>query len=59
MTRAVTVALKERYARLQKVKKGRASAKELLEIGQRCAATLHHVPIDHGALLYDERGLPK
>jgi len=32
---------------------------ELLEIGRRCASTLKGPAVDHGELLYDERGLPK
>ncbi len=59
LTRAVTIALRERYDRLRKLKKGRASAEELLEIGNRCAITLKHSPVDHDRLFYDERGLPK
>jgi antitoxin VapB len=59
MTRAVTEALRERLARLSNVRKPRTTAQELLAIGRRCAATLKQKPIDHGALLYDEQGLPK
>lgn len=58
VTRAVSVALRERYDRLQKMKKGRASALELLERGQRCAATLKHPRSIMDPYLYDERGLP-
>jgi hypothetical protein len=32
---------------------------ELLAIGRQCAAALKGPAIDHAALLYDERGLPK
>jgi len=35
------------------------TAKELLTIGRRCAATLKKKQVDHAALLYDEDGLPK
>lgn len=58
VTTAVTVALEERWARLQK----RGSLSErLLAIGQECAAHLKEPwrSADHGDLLYDERGLPK
>jgi alkylation response protein AidB-like acyl-CoA dehydrogenase len=36
-----------------------ALAAELLEIGRRCASTLKGPALDHGTLLYDERGLPR
>jgi antitoxin VapB len=59
MTRAVTEALRERLARLNRAQKPEATADDLLAIGRRCAATLKGKPVDHGSLLYDERGLPK
>jgi antitoxin VapB len=59
MTRAVTEALRERLARLTRAQKPEATAADLLAIGRRCAATLKGKPVDHGSLLYDERGLPK
>jgi len=59
MTRAVTEALRERLARLTRAAKPDATADDLLAIGRRCAATLKGKPVDHGSLLYDERGLPK
>ncbi len=59
MTRAVTEALRERLARLTRARKPEATTDDLLAIGRRCAATLKSKPVDHGALLYDERGLPK
>lgn len=57
----VTVALRERLARLQVRQRARASVEELLAIGRRCRAQLR-APVDsqdHGEMLYDERGLPK
>jgi antitoxin VapB len=59
MTRAVTEALRERLARLARAQKSESTADDLLAIGRRCAATLKGKPVDHGTLLYDERGLPK
>jgi len=59
MTRAVTEALRERLARVSRAVKPEALAEDLLSIGRRCAATLTGKPVDHGALLYDERGLPR
>ena len=40
MTEAVTVALRERIARLRRSRKADATAAELLAIGRRCAASL-------------------
>ncbi|MGH6933183.1 MAG: type II toxin-antitoxin system VapB family antitoxin [Dongiaceae bacterium] len=59
MTRAVVEALRERLARKRRHRKASATAKELLDIGQRCAAALKGTAPDHGAMLYDERGLPR
>lgn len=57
MTRAVTEALRERYARLEH-RKGRASVEEILAIANRVSALERPYP-DHGTLLYDENGFPK
>jgi antitoxin VapB len=59
MTRAVTKALRERLERVRRRKRPEAAAAELLAIGRRCAATLKGRPVDHAALLYDDRGLPR
>ena len=59
MTRAVAVALQERLARVRRPRKQGAKAAELLRIGRRCAGHLKRAPVDHAALLYDEKGLPK
>jgi antitoxin VapB len=59
MTRAVTEALRERLARVNRAQKPDTTASDLLSIGRRCAAMLTGKPVDHGSLLYDERGLPK
>ena len=59
MTEAVTVALRERIARLRRSRKADATAAELLAIGTRCAASLKGRPVDHATLFYDENGLPK
>ena len=59
MTQAVTEALRERLQRVRRQRKPEATVAELLAIGQRCARTLKGRPVDHGAMLYDERGLPR
>lgn len=60
LTTAVTVALRERLERVRKRPRRRATAEEILAIGQRIASRPHRGPrIDHGELLYDEFGLPK
>jgi antitoxin VapB len=58
MTEAVTTSLRERLAHLEQPD---AEAEALLAIGRDCAARLPAVvrQIDHGAMLYDEQGLPK
>jgi antitoxin VapB len=58
MTRAVTEALRERYAKLER-RKSKASVSEILSIAARTSAQLKVPYLDHDALLYDENGLPK
>lgn len=58
MTRVVTDALRERLAKIQR-RKSKASVDELLAIADRAAAHVKRPYVDHGELLYDERGLPK
>lgn len=60
VTEAVTVALQERLDRLKKLDE-KSLAERLLEIGRDCASRMRepYRSIDHGELLYDERGLPK
>jgi antitoxin VapB len=60
MTAAVTVAVRERLERVRAQKRG-SLANRLLAIGKDCAPRLKEPfrSIDHGDLLYDERGLPR
>ena len=59
MTNAVTEALRERLERVRRRQKAEVNAAELLAIGRRCAKNLKGPVVDHGKLLYDERGLPR
>ena len=59
MTHAVTEAIRERLERIRRQRKPDATVADLLAIGRRCASTLKSRPVDHGALLYDERGVPR
>ena len=59
MTHAVTEALRERLERVRLRSKPEATVAELLAIGRRCASALKGPAVDHGTLLYDERGLPQ
>lgn len=60
MSAAVAEALRERLERVRRTKEGDL-AERLLAIGKDCAARLKEPfrSIDHGDLLYDERGLPR
>jgi hypothetical protein len=40
-------------------KLAKALQEDLLTIGRRCASALKTPAVDHGRLLYDERGLPR
>ncbi|MHB2020566.1 MAG: type II toxin-antitoxin system VapB family antitoxin [Candidatus Xenobia bacterium] len=60
MTEAVTQAVRERLERQRQLRQG-GLAQRLLAIGQDCAAHLKepYRSVEHGELLYDQRGLPK
>jgi antitoxin VapB len=60
LTAAVTEAVRERLDRVRQ-SQGISLADQLLTIGKDCAAHLKKPfrTIDHGKMLYDERGLPK
>ena len=60
LTAAVTEAVRERLDRVRHAQ-GISLADQLLTIGKDCAAHLKEPfrSIDHGKMLYDERGLPK
>ena len=61
MTGAITAALRECLERERQRRHAGALAQQLHAIGQRCAGLLKPGPsaVEHGDLLYDERGLPK
>jgi antitoxin VapB len=61
MTQAVTVALQERLRRIERSERKLSLAEELMAIGSDCASRLSNRTrkLDHGALLYDKKGLPR
>jgi antitoxin VapB len=60
MTAAITEAVRERLDRVRS-EHGAGLADRLLRIGKECAAHLREPfrSIDHGELLYNEKGLPR
>ena len=60
MTGAVTVALRERLVRERRVRGADRRLRDMRAIADRCASLLGPGPtaVEHGDLLYDERGLP-
>lgn len=60
LTGAVSEAIRERLERVRQ-KPTKNLAERILEIGRDCAAHLKepYKSIDHGELLYDDKGLPK
>jgi len=58
-TQAVVVAVRERLERMQRQQDQETLAADLMRIGKRCAENAPRTHIDHGELLYDERGLPR
>ena len=61
MTGAVTVELRERLEREKHERSVDARVRKLRAIAKRCAGLLGPGPsaVEHGDVLYDERGLPK
>ena len=61
VTGAIMVALRERLEREKRQRDMDARVEELIAIGRRCAKLVRPGPssVEHGDLLYDERGLPK
>lgn len=60
MTESVTEAVRERLERIRG-ERGVNLAERLLRIGKECSAHLKEPfrSVDHGDLLYDEKGLPR
>lgn len=60
MTAALTEAVRERLERVRG-ERNEGLAERLLRIGKDCASRLQepYRSIDHGDLLYDEKGLPR
>ncbi|HEX4073884.1 MAG TPA: type II toxin-antitoxin system VapB family antitoxin [Candidatus Acidoferrales bacterium] len=60
MTAAITEAVRERLDRVRE-EHGTGLVDRLLKIGADCAAHLKepYRTVDHGQLLYDEKGLPR
>ena len=61
MTGAITVALRDRLEREKRLRDVDARIEELVAIGRRCAELMGPGPsaVEHGDMLYDDRGLPK
>ena len=61
MTGAITVALQERLEREKRLRDADVRAQKLRAIAERCAKLLRPGPsaVEHGDVLYDERGLPR
>ena len=61
MTGAITIALRERLAREPRVRGVDTRLLEMRAIAERCAGLLGSGPsaVGHGALLHDEKGLPR
>ena len=60
MTGAVTIALRERLERERRGRGAERRLREMRAIAERCAKLLGPGPlaVEHGEVLYDERGLP-
>ena len=60
-TGAITVALRERLEREHRRRGAETRSRELRAIAERCAELMGRGPsaVEHGEMLYDERGLPR
>ena len=61
MTGAITIALRERLERERRVRGATQRLRQMRTIAERCARLLRPGPaaVEHGDVLYDERGLPR
>ena len=61
MTGAITGALRERLEREKRERNVETRVQEMRTIAERCAKLMGPDPsaVEHGNVLYDERGLPK
>ena len=61
MTAAITMALRERLERERRLRSAETRLREMRAIAERCANLLGPGPsaVEHGDVLYDERGLPR
>ena len=60
MTGAITIALRERLERERRARSAEKRLRDMRGIAERCARLLGPGPsaIEHGEVLYDDRGLP-
>ena len=60
-TGAITIALRERLEREHRARGAARRLREMRAIAERCAGLLSPGPsaVEHGSVLYDERGLPR
>ena len=61
MTGAITVALRERLEREMRGRSIEDRLTRMRAVAERCAGLLREGPpaVEHGGLLYDERGMPR
>ena len=61
MTGAIMIALRERLEKERRVRGAEKRLQEMRAIANRCARLLGPGPsaVEHGGVLYDERGLPR
>ena len=61
MTGTITIALRERLAKERRARGAAGRLREMRAIAERCARLLGPGPsaVEHGDVLYDERGMPR
>jgi antitoxin VapB len=61
LTAVITKALQEKLERVRRERSREGLAERLLAIGRDCAKHMKepYLSVDHGELLYDDKGLPK
>lgn len=58
-TEAITTAVRERLARIEREQRTEKRVRDIMEIGRKFSELLKGEKIDIDAMLYDEHGLPK